>query len=192
MFILATGIQIVHQESPKPSVFLEVSVGVAVVVITSIFGYLVKKFNEDREDRKRSEEKIDRVYNALITADADELNRNPPLGLIDQTAAAVAVANEALAATTEATAETKLNSEAVLAMATRFGQQNGTVLDIQNEVSSLRNEVGQLHSLVEGVATVGANVQLDLDTGVASRATIAAESQNEILEAIHQHEGHTP
>jgi hypothetical protein len=182
--IFATGIQIVHQEAQKPSAFLEISVGVAVVVITSIFGYLVKKFNEDREDRQRSEDKIDRVYNALITADADELNRNPPLGLIDQTAAAVAVANEALVATKEATAETRENSAAVFAMSGRFREQNGTVLDIQTDIGKLHTELGLVKTAVERIEGKPPASVADVVAAVAHEHEAQEERQSALLGAI--------
>jgi hypothetical protein len=152
-------IGVIDTGSPAPSLFLEIFAGVAVLGCGAFFAFVARKFKV-----------IDSMYDALVTRKPSELESQPPLGFIDQLK--------------ENTRETKDNKEAVLAMATRFGQQNGTVLDIQTDVASLHTAVEKIEKAVSEIAGKPPASVAEVKEAVAHEHEASEARQAQILGAI--------
>ena len=156
-----------------PSAFQEIADGVIIALLLGIGGWGARRFK-----------RWDAAYDTLATRKPTELEPHPPKGLVDQVADAVKEASAATAATGE-------NTNAVLAMGVRQGQANGTMKDIQ-AVQKTQGEtqdqivkgIANLQEMIENIVTTGSTVKLDLDTENERKATIAQESQTELLRAI--------
>jgi hypothetical protein len=142
----------IGDSAPAPSLFLEIFAGVAVLGFGGFFAFIARRFKT-----------IDDLYAVMATRKPTDLEPHPPLGFIDQ-----------LESNTK---ETRENSAAVLAMATRFGQQNGTVLEIQKDVAVL-------HSLVADIAGKPPASVAEVKKAVAQEHEASEARQAEILGAI--------
>jgi len=165
---------IVQQAAPHPSSFTEIADGVIIAILSGLGIYLSKQFKSVHELRE-----------FIVGRPKSDLEPDPPPGFMEQIKDANANAATAIEATRAATAETKENSEAVLAMSTRFGQQNGTVLKIQDDVASLHNSVSSIELAVSELAgkPVPASVA-EVRDAVAQEHEAGEARQAELLGAI--------
>jgi hypothetical protein len=167
---------IVQQTAPHVSSFTEIADGLIIAMLTGLGVYVAKQFKFVHELRE-----------FIVGRPKSDLEPEPPPGFMEQIKDANANAATAIAATRAATAETKENSEAVLAMSTRFGQQNGTVLKIQDDVVSLHNSVANIETTLSEIAGKPPASVAEVKEALASEHEASEARQADILGAI-QHD----
>ena|ERR1700691_2310422 len=156
---------IVQQAASRPSEFQEIADGVIVALLTGIGAYVVKKLDI-----------VNDIRDAFGSKPATEFEP-ARLGILDQMKEITKAATDAVAATKEQTAETAKNSEAVLNMSVRIGQQN-------DEIGKLRVDLGEVRTLVDSHGETLTAIQSGTDALVHESKTNEGGSMRDRVDEI--------
>lgn len=156
---------IVQQAASRPSTFQEIADGVIVLMVGGIGAYLARKLRI-----------VDDIRDAFGTRPATEFEP-ARLGVLDQMQAITKAANDAIEATKESTAENAKNTEAVLAMGVRVGQQN-------DAIGALQLGLGEVRTLVDSHGETLTAIQTGTETLVHESKTNEGGSMRDRVDEI--------